>query len=841
LPRTLHHTTLDVHGNPSGKLPDGAGWQPAPPILQQRELIMIHDFRFALRQLLKSPAFSAVAILTLALRIGANTAIFSVTYAVLFRALPYKDPARIVAVNKVESQFGLGGLTAGAFLDFREQSGSFEQLAAYSEDEFTLTGGGDAERVICAEVSSALFPLLGVNPSLGRAFLQEEEQVGHDQVVVVSESFWKRRADGDPNFVGRTITLNDKIYTVAGVMPARFQFPGRFEIWKPLALDPEEERHGKQFRMVSLIGRLKPGASQQSAEAELNTIFTRRPTDEPGAAASNARIELRPLHEQLVKDVRLAIYVLLGAVGFVLLIACANVANLMLARATVRRKEIAIRAALGAGRARIISQLLRESVLLALLGGGLGLLLAVWGVDLLVASVPAEVSGSFHGIADFGINRSVLFFTVGISVATGIFFGLAPALTSARLDLNEALKGTAKTATARSGLRGAFVVSQLALTLVLLNGAGLMTRSFVRLVNVKLGFNPKNVLTMRVELPRSRYANGEQRKQFFGQLIERAKSIPGIQAAAGISQLPLSGYSMMGRFAVEGQPKPEPGKGKPMPIGIVTADYFQAMQIPLVQGRFFDSRDVEKMPEVAIVNEAMARKFWSGENAIGKKLGAMCDEQALCRTVVGVVGDIRHEGLANESQPEIYMPHQQVGLPAMSLVLRTTGDPLALVSAVRSQVRDLDKDQPVALIQTLEEHISQSVLQPRLMMTLLSIFAGLALVLAAVGVYAMMSYSVSQRRGEIGIRLALGAMKTDILRLVVGQALTLVGVSLTIGLATALAATRLLRSLLYEVGIWDPFTFAAIVLLLSLVSVLAAWVPARRAAQINPIVALRSE
>jgi putative ABC transport system permease protein len=802
---------------------------------------MLADFRYAIRQLLKSPGFAAVAILTLALGIGANTAIFSVTYAVLFRALPYKDPARIVAINKVESQFGLGGLTAGAFLDFREQSTAFEQLAAYGEDEFTLTGGGDAERVVCSEVSSALFPLLGVNPSLGRTFSPEEEKVGRDQVVVVSESFWKRRTGGDPNFVGKTITLNDKVYTVVGVMPSRFEFPRKFEIWKPLALDPEEERHGKQFTLIHLIGRLKAGVSQQQAEAELDAINARRPSEEPGAPASNARIELTPLHEQLVKDVRLAIYILLGAVGFVLLIACANVANLMLARAAVRRKEIAIRSALGAGRGRIIAQLLRESALLSLLGGALGLLLAVWGVDLLVASIPADVAGFFYGINDIGINRSVLVFTLGISVATGVFFGLAPALSSARLDLNEALKATAKTATARSGLRGAFVVSQLALTLVLLIGAGLMTRSFIHLLNVKLGFNPKNVLTMRVELPRSRYQNAEQRKQFFEQLLERVKSVPGIESAGAISSLPLSGYSMLGRFAIEGQPKPEPGKGKPMPIGIVTPAYFQTMQIPLVQGRFFDARDAGKMPEVAIVNEAMARRFWPGENPIGKKIAAGCDEQQLCRTVVGVVGDIRHEGLADEAQPEIYMPHQQMTLPNLSLVLRTTGNPITVVSAVRREVRALDKDQPVALVQTLDEHVSQSILQPRLMTMLLSAFAGLALVLAAVGVYAMMSYSVSQRRGEIGIRIALGALKADILRLVVGQALWLVVISLTIGLLAALAATRLLRSLLYEIGIWDPLTFGAIIVLLCFVSVFAAWLPARRAAHVDPVEALRTE
>ena len=803
---------------------------------------MIKDLRYAFRQLAKSPGFAAVAILTLALGIGANTAIFSVTNAVLFRALPYKDPARIVAINRVSSNFGLGGLTAGAFLDFREQSASFEQLAAYDENEFTLTGGGsDAERIVAAEVSSALFSLLGVNPSLGRTFTGDEEKVGQDQVVVVSEAFWKRRTGGDPSFVGKTITLDDKVYTVVGVVPAGFQFPRKFEIWKPLALDPEEERHGKQFRMIQLIGRLKSGVSLQAAEVELNRIFTHRPSDEPGAPASNARIELRPLHEQLVKDVRLAIYVLLGAVGFVLLIACANVANLTLARAAARRKEIAIRAALGAGRGRIIAQLLRESVLLSLIGGAGGLLLAVWGVDLLVASIPPDVAGSFYGMANIGLNRTVLLFTLGISIATGIFFGLAPALSSAKLDLNEALKATAKTATTRSGLRGAFVVSQLALALVLLVGAGLMTRSFVRLLNVQLGFNPKNVLTMRVELPRSRYQNGDQRREFFGQLLERAQSLPGVQSIGAISQLPLSGYSMMGRFAIEGQPAPGPGKGKPIPIGIVTPGYFRTMQIRLSQGRVFDERDAEKMPDVAIVNESMARKFWPGQNPIGHKVAALCNEGEVCRTVVGVVGDIRHEGLGEAAQPEIYIPHRQVALPNMSLVVRTVGDPLAIVSAMRNEVRALDKDQPVALVQTLDEHIFQSVLQPRLLTTLLSVFAGLGLVLAAVGVYAMMSYTVWQRRGEIGIRIALGAMKTDILRLVVGQAILLVAISLTIGLAAALGATRLLRSLLYEVGIWDPLTFGAIVVLLSLVAIFAAWLPARRATKISPLTALRAE
>jgi putative ABC transport system permease protein len=800
----------------------------------------MNDLRFAFRQFVRQPGFTIVAVLALALGIGVNTAIFSVTNAVLLRALPYKNPDRIVAIDKVQSEEGIGGLIAGAYLDFREQSTAFQSFAAYSEDEYILTGAGEPERMLCAQVSPSLFSLLGIEPSLGRAFRPEEEKPGHDQVVVVSQGFWQRRAGGDPHLVGKTITLNDHAYTVVGIMPAQFQFPRKFEIWMPLALDPVQERHGKQFTLISLVGRLKPAVTTAQAAAELNTIWQRSKIEGPDDRV-NTRIQVRPLHEELVKDVRLAILVLLGAVGFVLLIACANVANLMLARAAGRRREFAIRAAVGAGRGRLVRQLLTESVLLALIGGALGFLLAVWGVDLIVASIPTDVAGTIYGFSHIRIDRAVLLFTAGASLATGILFGLAPAISSSKLDLNTSLKSTATTSSARSGLRGTFVVLQIALTLVLLVGAGLMTRSFVRLLQVPLGFESRHVLTVRVELPSSRYSKGPQRTQFFEQLLERLRNTPGVEAAGAISQLPLSGYSMIGRFPVEGEPPGTPEeKHLPTPIGIVTSGYFAAMKIPLRQGRLFNESDANDRPEVALVNEAFARKYWPNESPIGKKIGAGCDK-TLCRTVVGVVGDIHHEGLAQMPQPEIYTPHLQLRLNNMSLVVRTKGDPLRLVSAVRDAVRALDKDQPIALVQTLDEHVAASILQPRLITTLLGIFAALALLLAAVGVYAMMSYTIAQRTGEIGIRMALGAAKSSIFRLVLGQAMTLVAVGVAIGLAASFASTRLLNSLLFDVGSSDPLTFCATVVVLATLGMLAAWLPARRATRVDPIIALRHE
>ncbi len=800
----------------------------------------MNNLRFAFRQFVRQPGVTLVAVLALALGIGANTAIFSVTNAVLLRALPYKNPGAIMAIDKVQTQEGLGGLVAGSYFDFREQSKVFQSFAAYSEDEYTLTGGSEPERVLCAEVSPSLFPLLRVEPSLGRSFRTEEKEPGHDAEVIVSQQFWQRRAGGDPGFIGKTIALNDRSYTVVGIMPAGFRFPHAFDIWKPLALDPVAERHGQQFQIVQIIGRIRPEVSRERAEAELNTIWQRETWQGPEDRSAE-RVQVRPLHETLVQDVRIALLVLLGAVGFVLLIACANVANLMLARAAERRREFAIRAAVGASRGRLVRQLLGESLLLSLAGGALGLLLAIWGVDLLVANIPADIAGTVYGLSNVAIDRGVLLFTFGASVLTGVLFGLAPAISSSRLDLNEALKATTKTASGRSRLRGSFVVAQIALTLVLLVGAGLMTRSFVRLLNVKLGFEPRHVLTLRVELPRSRYGQGAQRTLFFDRLLERLQNAPGVEAVGAISQLPLSGYSMMGRFPVEGQPPIAPEKQKPIPLGVVTPGYFATMKIPLLQGRVFNPGDTAEGAQVALINATMARKFWPNENPIGKKIGAGCDGQSLCRTVVGVVGDIRHEGLSQEPQPEVYMSHLQFSLNSMSLLLRTAGDPLQLAAVVRDAVRALDKDQPIARVQTLEEHISASILQPRLITTLLGIFAGLALLLAGIGVYAMMSYTIAQRTGEIGIRMALGAARSSIFGLVLRQAMTLVVLGAALGLAGAFAATRLLNSLLFGVGAYDPLTFFGTVLLLATLGFLAAWLPARRATRVDPMEALRYE
>ena len=801
---------------------------------------MISDLRYGLRQLIKNPGFTFVAAITLALGIGANTAIFSITNAVLLRALPYQQPGQIMAINRIQTQEGMGALTAGSYFDFREQSAAFESFAIYSEEEYTLTGASEPERVLCSQVSPSLFSLLGVMPSLGRNFRPEEEQTGHDQEVIVSQRFWQRQAGGDPNFIGKTITLDDRSYTVVGIMPKGFRFPHAFDIWKPLALDPVKERHSDNFTMVHLIGRLKPHVSSNEAEAELNTIWQRGDWQE-ARDRTGARIQVQPLHEKLVQDFRLAILVLLGAVGFVLLIACANVANLMLARAAGRRKEYAVRAALGANRAQLVRQLLTESILLSLVGGTLGLLLAVWGIDLFVANIPADIADTMYGLNNIAIDRGVLLFTFGASVITGILFGLAPAVSSARLDLNEALKATSKAASSPSRLRGMFVVAQIALTLVLLVGAGLMMRSFVRLLQVNLGFEPHHVLTVRVELPPSRYPKGPERALFFQQLLGRLQNVPGVESAGAISQLPLSGYSMTSRFPVEGQPPTPLDQLKSIPIGVVTPDYFKTMKIPLLQGRFFDASDVDGRPEVAIVNETMARNFWPNVNPIGKKIGMGCAPGSLCRTVIGVVGDIRHGGLAEEPKPEAYTSHFQYRLNSMSLVIRATGDPMRFLPLVRQTVRALDKDQPIAPVQTLDEHVSASILQPRLIATLLSVFAGLALLLAAIGVYAMMSYTIAQRTAEIGIRMALGAARSSIFGLVVRQAMTLIAVGVLVGLAGAFASTRLLNSLLFNVGTYDPLTFFGTVLLLAALGFVAAWLPARTATRVNPLEALRAE
>jgi predicted permease len=800
------------------------------------------DVRYGIRMLGKAPGFTTVAVIVLALGIGANTAIFSVVNSVLLRPLPFKDPGRIVFVNKIAAKGELAGVEGREFLDWQKQNETFEQIAAYTDNNFNLSGIGEPERVSCAQVSASLFPLFGVRPLIGRAFLPEEDRPGHNQVAVISRGLWQRRFGSVDSLADQILTLNGKSYAVVGVMPSSFEFPPGPEIWLPIALDAEQETHGEFWSLVDVVGRVKQGSGIESARLELATLSSRLPNDGP-AMGSETRIELVPLHEHLVKDVRLALLVLLGAVGFVLLIACANVGNLMLVRGAARQKEMAIRVAIGASRWRLARQLLTESLLIALLGGSMGVLLALWGVDLLVAAIPAELAGTIHGLSEIGIDRQALAFTLVVSILTGVVFGLAPALVASKPNLTEVLKQGGKNARAAHGpgsLRGALVVAELALALVLLAGAGVMIKSFARLMDVTPGFRTENVLTMRLELPRSRYADPQQAARFFQQVLDRVETLPGVESAGAINHRPLSGYSLVSFFSIEGSPRPQPGKDQPIIVGVSTPDYFRAMGIPLLSGRFFNEQDAEGAATVAIINQAMARRFFQDQDPIGKTIGFACKD-GLCRKIVGVVGDIRQQGLGEEIRAEAYLPYLQFPSNSMTLVLHTATDPLSFVAAVRGRVQEVDKDQPVSDIKTMQKRLSDSVAQPRLTMTMLGIFAAFALILAAVGIYGMMSYTVSGRTHEIGIRMALGAQRQDVIKLVLGQAALLAVAGTAIGIGAAVALTRVLSSLLFGVSATDPVTFAVVSIILTGVALGACFVPARRATKVDPMIALRYE
>jgi putative ABC transport system permease protein len=798
------------------------------------------DARYAVRMLATRPGSTLVTVLALALGIGANTAVFSVVNAVLLRPLPFSEPDRIVSVNKIADKGGLPGIAAFEYLDWQQQNQSFEQVAAYSTENFNLTGGDEPEQITAAQVTANFFPLLGVQPVVGRAFRADEDLPGASRVAVVSQGFWQRRFGADPGILGNAITLDDKSYTIVGVLPASLSFPGPHEIWVPLALDPEAERKGDFWTLVQAIARLKPGLDIPRAQADLDTISARTNEQYPDRGPV-ARLNIVPLHEQLVGDVRTVILVLLGAVGFVLAVACANVANLLLARAATRKKEIAIRIAVGAGRMRVVRQLLTESLLLALLGGAAGILLALWGVDLIVSSIPRDLATSIHNLNQVSIDRQVLAFTFGVSVITGIIFGLAPALIVSKPNLSEVLKEGGKSGAGAGGrrLRRLLVISELALALVLLIGAGLMIKSFARLINTETGFISENVLMMRVELPRSRYSKPHQSADFFHQSLERIKALPGVESAGLINHTPMRGYGMIAFFSVDGE-RAQPGSDRPIPVGVVSPDYFRALSIRLLQGRYFTETDGEGAPNVAIINEAMARRFFGDKDPIGRQVGFGC-EKDLCRTIVGVVGDTRLEKIGTVAVPELYLPYLQFPNNSMTLLVRTTSDPMTLVAAVRSGLHIVDKDQPVSAVNTLERHVADSVAQPRLTMQLLAIFAALALLLAALGIYGVISYSVAQRTHEIGVRIALGAKTYDILRLIVKEGMTVALVATGIGLAGAFLLTRVMETLLYGVSATDPFTYAAFSLLLILVAAAACFIPARRATRVEPGVALRYE
>jgi putative ABC transport system permease protein len=803
---------------------------------------MMADLRYALRILAKSPAFTFVAVLTLGLAIGANSAIFSVVNAVLLRPLPYPHAEQLVRVFGKQPQLDLAPNSPANFLEWHDENKVFERIGTYVGQGFNLLGGDQPERVIGARVSADVLPLLGMQPSLGRVFTNDEDQEGRAQVVILSHDFWRRRFGGNPNTVGQTITLNDKPYTVVGVMPAGFAFPStRTQAWVPMAFSAAE-RKTRDTNYIDVIARLKPGVSLEQARANMDAVARSQAERYPKTNVG-VGVTVVSLQEHIVGDVRPMLVVLLGAVAFILLIACANVANLLLARAASRQREMSIRGALGASRSRVVRLLLTESVLLAIVGGAVGLLLAIWSLDLLVSLKPANLPR----LAEIGVNRTVFLFTLGVSVFTGLLFGVVPALQVSRLDLNEGLKESTRGGTdspRRHRMRALLVVSEVALSLVLLVGAGLMIRSFSRLLAVDPGFKADHVLTAFVSLPQSKYPKHEEQTAFFDRLLERLRNLPGVTAAGLVTDIPLYGGSSTG-FDIEGRPEAAPGTRAMSDYRLISSDYFAAMGMRLAKGRVFSRHDNETAPGVVIINETLAARFFAGEDPIGRRLDLSGDPKDL-REIVGVVGDVRNYGLDAEVKPEVYVPFLQSApsylasvVSAPVIVVRSAMEASALGSAVREQVQALDKDQPVSEIKTMEWYLADSMAQRRFNMFLLGAFAGLALVLAAVGIYGVIAYTVTQRTHEMGIRIALGAKGGDILRLVFSNAMATTLTGIALGLAAAFALTRLLRSLLYQVSPTDPLIFAAIPLLLLTVAIIATYLPARRAMKVDPITALR--
>jgi len=804
---------------------------------------LLHDLRYAARTQLKNPAFTIVAVITLALGIGANTAIFSVVNTVLLRPLPYKDPDRLMMVWEEASKHGYprDTPTAANFVDWRDQNQVFEGMAAMLEASFNLTGTGDPERLEGNRVSAALFPLLGVEPQIGRVFTAAEDQPGSQRVVLLSYGLWQRRFGGDPGIVGKSLTLNGDSYTAVGVMPARFHFPTiNDQVWVPIAFSPEEAGN-RNVHYLRVLARLKPGVTMSQAQTEMSTIATRLQQQYPQTNTDVGAV-VTSLQEQLVGDIRPALLILLGAVALVLLIACANVANLLLARAAVRQKEIAVRVALGARRWRLIRQFLTESVLLSTLGGIVGLAIAYGGLFLLKAFIPENISQA----REISIDFKVLGFTLLVSLATGVIFGLAPAIQAVRFNQIETLKeGGRDAATGGSGkrLRSLLVTAEVAISLVLLIGAGLLLNSFLRLRNVDPGFRIDNLLTMKIVLPEPKYEEAARRSQFYTDLVQRVEGLAGVRSAAVTTSLPLYSQGNSTSIGIEGRPAPPPGQEPIIVTRVISPEYFDTMGIPLLQGRQFTEQDTATSPNVVVISETMARRYWPNEDPIGKRIatGRIRKPEDWIQ-VIGVVKDVRQFKLTIDPKPQMYLSHKQAEFffPE-DLVVRTDVDPTSMAATVRNAVWQIDKDQPVSNIQTMEEILADSIARQRFSMLLLAIFAGVALVLAAVGIYGVMSYSVAQRTHEIGIRMALGAQTGSVLKLAVGYGMKLVGIGIVIGLIAAFALTRVMSTLLFGVTATDPATFTLISLLLICVAAIASYVPARRATKVDPMIALRYE
>jgi len=794
----------------------------------------MNDLKFAFRQLLKNPGFTAVAVLTLALGIGANTAIFSVVDGVLLKPLPYERPGQLVQVWEAPGPGKRNSASPGAFLDWKEHSTVFESLSLRQNTAMNLTGDGEPERISGLAMSTSGLQIFRARPLLGRTFASDEDQPGKDKVAVLSHGFWQRRFGGETNVVGREIQLNDQSYTVIGVLPPRFLPWDKAEFVIPKAIAPDEANQ-RSAHWLQVIGRLKPGVTVAQAQSEMNALAARLKPLYP-AFKKDWGVTIVPMHEQITGNVKPTLLVLAGAVGFVLLIACANVANLLLAKASARQKEMAIRAALGASRWRVIRQLLVESVLLSLLGALLGLLLTFWSVGTLTSITAVSLPRA----QDVGLDLRVLGFALLVSLVAGVAFGLVPALQPSRPDLNDMLKEGARTSGTgpRNCVRSGLIVSEVALSLVLLIGAGLLLNSFVRLSNVPPGINPQNVLTMQVTLPDKKYPDAERRAAFFERTLERIENLPGVEAAGAVWTMPLAGYSPDTSFTVFGRPG-QPATSYQTDFDFCSPDYFRAIGIPLLKGRFFEQRDRADAPRVVIINEALAREHFPNEEPLGKRIQlGKIDEQW---EIMGVIGNVRQRGLGESVRPSVYRPLAFIWSGNGHLVVRTTGAPLGMAESVRKTILEVDPSQPVANVRTMEEVIAASVAQRRFILMLLGGFAGAALLLAGIGLYGVIAYAVSQRTREIGIRMALGATRSAVLALVLRQGMKLAGIGVLLGTAGGLGLTRVLTGFLYEVKPTDPATFVSVSLILTLVAVLACWLPARRAAKVDPMEALRYE
>jgi putative ABC transport system permease protein len=810
---------------------------------------LVQDIRFGLRMLLKAPGFTAVAIIVLALGIGANTAIFSVVNAVLLRPLPYPQPDRLVQVWHTPPQSSFPGakifsVSPANYLDWVNQNRSFEQLAIYGFMSFNLTGKGEPESLIATRVSSNFFSVLRTQPMAGRVFTSEEDSSGHGKVVIISHAFWQSHFGADPNTVGQTISLNSESYTIVGIMPAKFAFPTssdpkfQTQMWTPIAwTDKDRSVRGNHNFLV--IGRLKLDTTLEQAKAEMTTISSRLeqqyPADDKGWGAT-----IIPMREQMVGEVRTALMILLGAVGFVLLIACANVANLVLVKTLARQKEIAIRTALGASSFRVLRQILAETLMLSLCGGLLGLAVAHFGVRLIVAFLAQQLPFA----ANISLDVPVLVFTLLVSILTGVIAGVVPAFRATKTNLNDSLKAGLGRTDADSGgnrTRSVLVVSEMALSLVLLVGAGLMIRTLSQLRNVDSGMDAHNVVITDLQLSRVKYAKPVQQFAFYDQLLRRLRTLPGVQSASAIDIMPLSGGGSTQPIAVEGRPMVPMAEQPEVPVRIVEPDFMRTMHIPLLQGRMLNTADTEDRPQTVLISDAMAKRIWPGENPIGKRLTLTFFPEKI-REVVGVVGNVKQDGLdVAEPAATLYLPMAQAPRSFMTVALRVAAQPGDIGPAIANAVHEIDREQPVNDIVAMDLVMADSIARQRFNMLLLGTFAGLALLLAAIGLYSVLAYSVRRRVREIGVRMALGAQRVDVIRMILGQGVKLALIGVVIGVVAAFVLTRLMASQLFQVSATDPLTFIGVAAILMLVAIAACYIPALRAAKVDPMVALRYE